>query len=145
MRLVVTKRNYDFLNTRGPGTAEPEIRMDSYRGRQIKYIPVEILVLFVAVYGAAYAIMSFQPYFPLLGRWMILAGVIGTLLWLWKIEMVTDWVQLLISSFWFVVWMFALGVVPVTDLPWYNQVASSLFLPVYVFCTPFIEGVPDHW
>jgi hypothetical protein len=143
MRLVVTKRNYDALNTGRP--AGTEIRIDSYRERLIKYIPVETLVLFVAIYGIAYAVASFQPYFSLLARWIILAGVLLTVLYLWKTEGVTDWVQIVISTTGFVVWVFALGVVPVEELPWYNQVAASLILPMYVFGTPLIGGMPEQW
>jgi hypothetical protein len=141
VRLIVTKRNYDALNTRGQGAAGTEIRTDTYRERLIKYTPVETLVLFIAIYGSAYAIASFQPYFSLLARWIILAGIAATILYLWKIERVKDWVQIVISTFGFVVWVFALGVVPVEELPWYNQVAAALLLPVYVFGTPLIEGV----
>ncbi len=145
MRLVVTKRNCDAVNTGGPGTAGGEVPLDPYRERLVKYVPVEGLVFFVAVYGSSYAALGFQPYFSLISRWIFLAGIIVTFLWLWKIEGVTDWVQLAISTFGLVVWVFAFGVVPVAELPWYNQVAAALFLPVYVFGTPFIEGIPDRW
>jgi hypothetical protein len=145
MRLVVTKRNYDALNTGGRGAAGEEIRPDSYRERMMKYIPIEILVLYVAIYGTAYALMSSQPYFSLLARWILLVGIFSTIIYLWKAEGVTDWVQLVISTFGFVVWVFAFGVVPVAELPWYNQVAAALLLPVYVFGTPLVEGIPEHW
>ena len=143
MRLVVTGRNYDSINTLA-GRADG-IPLDSYRERLIKYVPVETLVLFVALYGTAYAVMAYQPYFPILSRWILIAGIIATFLWLRLVEEVTDWVQLIISTFGFVVWTFAFGVVPVTDLPWYNQVAAALFLPVYIFGTPLIEGIPERW
>jgi hypothetical protein len=145
MRLVVTRRNYDAVNTRAGGVPGGESPPDSYRDRLIKYVPVEILVLYVAVYGGLYAVMGTQPYFPLVARWILLAGIVGTVLWLWKIDGVTEWVQLAISTFGFVVWVFAFGVVPVADLPMYNQVAASLLLLLYVFGTPLIEGVPDRW
>lgn len=145
MRLVVTKRNYDSENTRAGGDRGIEIPMDSYRERLIKYVPVEMLALFVAAYGSAYAVLSFQPYFTLLARWILIAGIICTFLWLWKAAGVTDWVQLVISTFGFVIWVFAFGVVPVAELPGYNQVAAALFLPVYVFGTPLVEGIPDRW
>ena len=145
MRLVVTKRNYNAQHYTRSGTAGDEIRPDSYRERLVKYIPVEAIVLFVAAYGSTYAILGFQPYFSLLARWIFLAGIVATLLWLWKIEEVTDWVQLMISSFGFIIWVFAFGVVPVAELPWYNQVVAALFLPVYVFGTPLIEGIPESW
>ena len=145
LRLVVTKRNYDALNTRAGGVPGGEIRADSYRERLIKYVPVEILVLYVAVYGSLYSVMSVQPFLAILARWILLAGILGTVLYLWKAEGVTDWVQLAISTFGFVVWVFAFGVVPVADLPLYNQVAAALFLPIYVFGTPLIEGIPERW
>jgi len=145
MRLVVTRRNYDAINTRGPAGSGAEIRTDSYRERLIKYIPAEVLALYVAAYGTTYALLSYQPYFALLARWILLAGIFCTILYLWKIEGVTDWVQLVISTFGFVIWAFAFGVVPVTELPWYNQVAAALFLPVYIFGTPLIEGIPERW
>ncbi|HII99529.1 MAG TPA: hypothetical protein HA272_09830 [Methanoregula sp.] len=145
MRLVVTKRNYDAVNTRGPALFGEEIRTDSYRERLVKYIPVEALVLYVAIYGSTYALFAYQPFFSLLARWILLAGIAVTLLWLWKIEGVTDGIQLAVSAFGFVAWVFAFGVVPVAELPWYNQVAAALFLPVYVFLTPLIRGIPDRW
>lgn len=145
MRLVVTKRNYDALNTGNPAGPGQEIRKDSYRERLVKYVPIEILVLYVAVYGTSYALLSFQPYFPVLARWILLAGIAGTLLYLWKVEKVTDWIQLVISTAGFVIWAFAFGVVPVAGLPGYNQVVAALILPIYVFGIPLIEGIPDHW
>jgi len=145
LRLVVTKRNYDALNTGRSGAAGVEIRPDSYRERLVKYIPVEALVLYVAAYGSAYAALSFQPYFSLLARWILLAGIAISLIWLWKVEKVTDWIQLAISTFGFVIWVFAFGVVPVAELPWYNQIVAALFLPLYVFGTPLIEGIHDRW
>jgi hypothetical protein len=145
MRLVVTKRNYDSVNTRADGAPGTGIPLDTYRERLIKYIPVEVLVLYIATYGSTYAIFSYQPYFPLIARSVLLLGIFGTSLWLWKVERVNDGVQLVISTVGFVVWVFAFGVVPVAELPGYNQIAAALFLPVYVFGIPLVEGVPDSW
>jgi hypothetical protein len=144
MRLVVTKRNYDALNTRvgGQGT---EILPDTYRERLMKYVPVEGLAFFVAVYGSTYAVLAYQPYFPSLARIIVLAGIIVTFLYLWIAEGVSDGVQLGISTGGFIVWVFAFGVVPVAGLPWYNQVAAALFLLAYVFLAPLLDGIPDRW
>ena len=144
MRLVVTARNYDAVNTRAGGD-NGEIQKDTYRERLVKYIPVEGLVFFVAVYGSTYAVLGYQQYFSMLARWIIMAAILFTFLYLWKIEDVSDWVQLVISTFGLVVWVFAFGVVPVAELPWYNQVAAALILPAWVVLTPFIEGVPERW
>jgi len=144
MRLVVTQRNYDAVNTRTGGTGGV-VGMDTYRERLLKYVPVEGLVLFVAIYGGTYAVLGLQPYFPLLARWILLGCIAATLLWLWKVEGVDDVIQLAISCIGLVVWVFAFGVVPVAELPWFNQVAAAVFLPLYVFCTPLIGGRPERW
>jgi len=145
VRLVVSKRNYDAVNTRAGSEAAAEIPLDTYRERLIKYVPVEMLVIYIAVYGSTYALLSYQPYFSLLARWVLIAGILGTFVWLWKIERVNDQVQLAVSTFGFVVFALAFGVIPVTELPGYNQVAAALFLPVYIFGTPLIEGIPERW
>jgi hypothetical protein len=143
MRLVVTQWNSDAVYT--AGRAGEPLRTDSYRERLLKYIPAEALVLFVAVYGSTYALIGMQPYFSLIARWILLFGIAVTIFWLWKVEGVTDLVQLVISTAGFLAWIFAFGVVPVTELPWYNQIISALFLPLYVFGSPFIGGIPDRW
>lgn len=145
MRLVVTKRNSGAVNFRRGDGAGTEIPQGSYRGRMMKYIPVEILVLYVAVYGTAYATTSSEPYFSLAARWILILGITGTVLWLWKVEGVNDAIQLATSTAGFFLWAVALGVVPVTDLPGYNQIAASLALPLYVFLSPLIEGIPARW
>jgi hypothetical protein len=143
--MVITKRNYETVQVGRPGTAPGAISPDSYRERLFKYIPAEIVVLYVAVYGIAYAIFAADPLFPPAARWILIAGIVATPLYLWDTEYVTDRVQLIISTAGFVLWAFALGVVPLSDLPGYNQVVASLALPVYVFLSPLIEGIPERW
>lgn len=143
MRTVISPRTIGILQDRTP--VPSGIKPDSYRERLLKYIPAEILVLYVAVYGSAYAIAASDPLFPLAARWILIAGIVAVPLYLMRAEGVTDWVQLVISTAGFVLWTAALGVVPVADLPGYNQVAASIFLPAYVFLSPLIEGIPEQW
>jgi len=145
MRMVITKRNYETVPAGSSGTASVGVSHDSYRERLFKYIPAEIVVIYVAVYGIVYAIFAADPLFPLAARWILIAGIAATPLYLWDAEHVTDWVQLVISTFGFVLWAYALGVVPVSALPGYNQVVASLALPIYVFLSPLIEGIPERW
>ncbi len=128
-----------------PGAVPVGISPDTYRERLLKYIPAEIVVVYVAVYGIAYALAAADPLFPLAARWILIAGIVATPLYLWEAGHVTDRVQLIISTFGFVLWAFALGVVPVSDLPGYNQVVASLALPFYVLISPLVEGLPDRW
>jgi len=143
--MVITKRHCGAVQAGTPGTDPPGLPTDSYRERLLKYIPVEIIVFYVAVYGLAYALFSADPLFPFVARLILTAGIVATPLYLLEAEHVTDWVHLGISTAGFVIWGFALGVVPLSDIPGYNQVAASLALPVYVFLSPLVEGIPDRW
>ena len=145
MRLVVTLRNREAVTTGSTGGPAAGVLPDTYRERLIKYIPVEVIVLFVAAYGTGYAVLGTDPLFPRIALWIVLVGIIGTPLYLWKAGQVTDLVQLFISTLGFVLWVFALGVLPISDLPWYNQVVAALVLPVYVFASPLAVGIPDRW
>lgn len=145
MRMVITKRNCERVQVSYPGKDLSGIRKDTYRERLLKYIPAEIVVFYVAVYGIAYAILAADPAFSLVARWVLIAGIVATPLYLLEAEHVTDWVQLVISTAGFVLWGFGLGVVPLSELPGYNQIAASLALPLYVFISPIIEGMPERW
>jgi hypothetical protein len=145
MRTVITKRNCNAAEPGYSGMAPADIANDSYRDRLSKYIPVETVVLYVSVYGCTYALISGDPLFPIAARWILIAGIVATPLWLRKAEEVTDGIQLAISTIGFILWGCALGVVPLTELPGYNQVIASLALPLYVFVSPLIEGIPERW
>lgn len=145
MRQVLSRRNYDRVLSRAGTPNESGIRYDTYRERLVKYIPVEAIVIYIALYGSTYAIFGTDPVFVIPARWLIIAGIICTPIYLWKAGQVTDWVQLLISTIGFGVWVFALGVVPVADIPWYNQIAAAIFLPVYTFVSPLVDGVPERF
>ena len=144
MRMIITKRS-SVAGKDGTGAAWGKPAPDSYRERLFKYIPAEVVVLYVAVYGIAYAMFAADPLFSLMARWILIAGIVGTPLYLWKAGQVTDWVQLVISTAGFVLWACALGVVPVSEMPGYNQIIASLALPLYVVLSPLIEGIPERW
>nr|WP_321350395.1 hypothetical protein [uncultured Methanoregula sp.] len=145
MRQVVTGRNQYAIGSRPGNTAGSDTHPDTYRERLVKYIPVEIIVIYIALYGGTYALAGTDPLFVFPARWLIVAGFICTPVYLWTVEGVSDWVQLLISTLGFGIWVAALGVIPVADLPWYNQVAAAVLLPVYVFGTPLIDGIPGRF
>jgi len=145
MRLVITKRNRDALLLDASGRVNQGIPDDSYRERLLKYIPVETIALFIAVYGSTYYISGSEAWYPLMARWILVAGILGTILYLWQADGVTDLVQLAISTIGFIIWVCALGVVTVASLPYYNAVVAAVFLVVWVFGAPFIEGMPEKW
>jgi hypothetical protein len=145
VRLVVTKRNRGAVLLEASGIIHEGIPEDSYRERLIKYIPVETVALFIAVYGITYYLSGSEIWYPLMARWILIAGILGTVLYLWRVEGVRDMVQLAISTAGFFIWTFALGVVTVASLPYYNAVVAGVFLIVYVFGTPLIDGLPGTW
>jgi hypothetical protein len=145
MRLVVTKRNRDAVLLDASGRVNQGIPDDSYRERLVKYIPVETIALFIAAYGITYYLSGSEVWYPLMARWILIAGIIGTMLYLWQAEGVTDLVQLAISAIGFVVWASALGVVTVASLPLYNAVVAGVLLILWVFGAPLIDGWPETW
>jgi hypothetical protein len=145
MRFVITKRHRNAVLLDATGRVSQGIPDDSYRERLIKYIPAETLALFVAVYGITFYLSGSEAWYPLMARWVLIAGILGTMLYLWRAEGVTDIVQLAISTIGFVLWACALGIVTVASLPFYNAVVAAVLLIVWVFGAPFIEGMPETW
>jgi len=145
VRLVVTKRNRDAVLLGASGIIHEGIPEDSYRERLIKYIPVETIALFIAAYGITYYLSGSEIWYPLMARWILIAGILATVLYLWQVEGVTDVIQLAISTAGFVIWTGALGVITVTSQPYYNEVAAGVLLIVYVFGAPLIDGLPGTW
>jgi hypothetical protein len=142
---VVTKRNRDTVLSREKGCFSQDMPNDSYRERLIKYVPVETIALFIVVYGITYYLSGTESWYPVVARWILILGFAGTVLYLWKVESITDVVQLCISAIGFLIWACALGVVTVTSLPFYNAVVAGLLLFAYVFFAPLIDGVPEVW
>jgi hypothetical protein len=145
VRLVITKRNRDAVLLDASGRVSRGIPDDSYRERLIKYIPAETLALFVAAYGITYYLSGSQVWYPLMARWILVAGILGTLLYLWQAEGVSDIVQLAISTIGFILWASALGVVTIASLPFYSAMAAGVLLVVWVFGAPLIDGLPETW
>ena len=145
MRMVITERNYKTLKTGYSGADPVTLSPDPYSERLFKYIPAETVVIFVAAYGVAYALFAAEPWFPFIARWILTAGIVATPLYLWGAVHVTDWVQLAVSTAGFVLWASALGVMPISDIPGFSQIAASLVLPLYITLSPLIGGIPDRW
>lgn len=145
MRTVITKRNRDSILLDATGRVNRGIPDDSYRERLIKYVPVETIALFIALYGTTFSLSGSEDWYPLMARWILIAGILGTLLYLWQVEGVTDLVQLAISTIGFAIWACALGIVTVSSLPYYNQVVAAALLVAWVFGSPLIEGMPGRW
>jgi len=120
-----------------PEDEKEKVKPDDYKERILKFIPAEVVTLYLFLYGLAKASEDLIQFEVI--SWVLFAvGIIGTILYLWRIGKV-DWLQILISTIAFVVWVFALGG-PFLQLPWYNSVYGALLLPIYTFFIPIIAG-----
>ncbi|MCX6683628.1 MAG: hypothetical protein NTZ37_02710 [Methanoregula sp.] len=117
--------------------------LNSYQEELIKYIPAETFALFIVTYGISWYLFGTEPLFHVLARWIIIAGILSTLLYLWKAESVMDVVQLGISAVGFVIRVCVLGVTTIASLPYYNPVPAGLLLAIYVLLAPLINGKPE--
>ena len=110
------------------------LRQDAYLDKIVKYIPSEVVALYLSLdlicrsnAGDAWL------------RWLILGfGFVATPLYLWRIQSVRKWIQLLISTAAFLVWAFALGG-PFVTLSWYKPVYGAVLLPMFTFIMPLIN------
>ena len=116
-----------------------------YRERLAKYVPVEIIVLYVAAYGILYAVASENAWFSSAALVFLIAGIVAVPLYLWKAERVGNRLQIAISI---------VGFVTLCIRTWRDSPVSPaglqsghrmVALPVYVFVSPLFEGMPDRW
>jgi len=120
----------------GPPPPEP----DDYKAKLLKYIPAEVVSLYVsldAIVKASTTTVDEMTYAYLA---IFVVGIIGTPLYLWKHAKVIKRKQLLISTIAFIVWVFALGG-PFDNWHWYqtHKVYAALVLPLYTFIVAGID------
>ena len=109
---------------------------DDYKSRLLKYIPSEVIALYLTLDALIRA--SGESSSVLF--WLIfIVGVVAVPLYLWRIEKVEKPVQLAISTVAFIVWVFAIGG-PFTLLSWYKPVYGAIALPIYTFAIPLVEA-----
>ena len=108
---------------------------DSYTDRLTKYIPAEVVALYLTID----ALVRSSPHFPVALYWAVfLFCLFGTYLYLWRIEKVRKKLQLHISGSAFVVWVFAIGG-PFAHLGWYDPIYAGILLPMFTFSVALIE------
>lgn len=102
---------------------------DTYRDRLFKYIPAEVVTLYLGL-TATIAAASNVP--PSLAWVIFVAGVIATPYYLRFAQGVRAPGQLIVSTLAFIVWVFALGG-PFATIPGYQQVYGAVLLPIFTF------------
>jgi len=106
-------------------------KKDQFTDRLLKYVPAEVVVVYVFVEGLIRNAPQDVP------REKVLWGVfffllVGTWVYLVNVQHVSKKVQLSISTLAFAVWVFSLGG-PFASLSWYKPFYGSLLLPLYTF------------
>ena len=109
---------------------------DGYGSRVLKYIPAEVVAVYIAVQGAIDAAEPTGPNETLL--W-IAFGILLVLtpVYLWRVAHVTKTLQLVIATISFAVWVFSLGG-PFAFLPWYQAIYGAVLLPLFTFAAGII-------
>jgi len=133
-REVVTKQ--DLAKVKAEAAGEPEA--DQFKDRLMKYIPGEIVSLFILLDGLARNAPEGVSK-GVIGWVVFVVLLVGTWFYLRRIQKVTKWQQLLISTAAFAVWVFYLGG-PFDSFSWYNQFYGNLLLPVYTFGIALVEA-----
>jgi hypothetical protein len=106
-------------------------KADQFTDRLLKYIPAEVVVVYVFVEGLIRNAPAEVP------RGKVLWGVFffllaGTWVYLARVQRVSKKAQLAISTLAFAVWVFSLGG-PFQSFSWYNPFYGSVLLPLYTF------------
>lgn len=133
-RSILTQHDIDALGTvRG---SSPAPSPDGYSTRVLKYIPAEVVAVYIAVQGA---INQADPTPTGATLLLIAFGILLVLtpVYLWRVAHVTKTLQLVIATVSFAVWVFSLGG-PFAFLPWYQAIYGAVLLPLYTFAVGII-------
>ena len=118
----------------------PQLQIDDYTTKLIKYIPADIVAAFVVLDG----ILRSAAQVPTEVYWIVFfVLLILTPLYIWRVTTEPNKppaiAQILISTISFFVWVFALGG-PFTHLDWYQPVYGALVLPIFTLAIPIVVG-----
>ena len=137
MRVVVTSKNIDLIRKKLPKEEKKSLNVDDYKNRLIKYIPAEIVALYLTLYGLAQSAEATIPFVQI--NWLIfIIGLVLTPLFIYYIQEHRNYTQIIMQTIAFFVWVFALGG-PFSLYDWYIPVYGSMFLVVFTFIIPFID------
>ena len=137
MRQIITEKDVKNARLETTETIGPN-KPDDYLDRLLKYIPAEMVALWITAYGIASAASVDIP-FEIITWLIFIAILVMTPLYLWRLQNVNSKLQLGLSTVSFAVWVFALGG-PFALYGWYNIVYGALLLPFVTVAIPIIKG-----
>lgn len=117
-----------------------DAKVDGYFDRLLKYIPSDVVGLWLAGSGLIQGQANDGSRTGLL--WLLfVAGLVFSFFWTRKqtkeAGKPTAWQQILLSCGSFVVWVFAIGG-PFAELPFYQPIYGSLLLLIYTTALPLL-------
>lgn len=114
---------------------EQQTKADDYPNRLLKYIPAEVVSLYIFLDGV---IRTQDSYKPLLDWGIFLFCIFVTPLYLNKIAKVIEKRQLVISTLSFCVWVFGMGGPFDRNLA-IEPIYGALLLPCFTFLIPLLD------
>lgn len=131
-RQIISKNEYLQIKN---ANIKPVIKQDNYLERLFKYIPSEIVLLYITCEKIilSQAKISIGLYWFISGFCFVITPIY--LLIVMKVRKIP---QLIISTLSFAVWVFALGG-PFNFLTWYKPLYGALTLPIFTFLISFIQ------
>lgn len=112
--------------------------VDGYRDRLVKYIPAEVVAVFMTIDGILRSTERDRPLMVL--GWLVFVFLLAmTPVYLSRLQGVTKRQQLAISTAAFAVWVFALGG-PFLDFAWYRPIYGAILLPLFTFSAAVWEA-----
>ncbi|MGD9558282.1 MAG: hypothetical protein AB7V25_14755 [Mangrovibacterium sp.] len=107
---------------------------DDYFNRLLKYIPAEIVGLYLTLVN----ITNTQSVAEWISWFVFALCLVLTPLYLWRVLKVSKSTQLIISTLSFVVWAYALGG-PFEQSGLFSNVFAAVLLPIYTVLIPIIK------
>lgn len=146
MRTIITQKdidkfqkeqsNRDLISSSLGDLQNNNRKLDKYTERLIKYIPSEVTALYLTLD----ALIRSSDRIPIIVYWGIfIFGIFATYFYLKRIEKVYKKRQLIISTFAYCIWVFAIGG-PFATLNWYDPIYASILLPIYTFLIPLLDN-----
>jgi hypothetical protein len=137
-RSIVTDSDVKAVQATRALTAGPtDVKPDEYSTRLIKYIPAEVVTIYVFVDGIIK--QANDPTSEPLLLWLAFGVILAlTPLYLWRVQKVEKWLQIVICTLSFAVWVFSLGG-PFAWLGWYKALYGAVLLPLFTFVIGIVE------
>ena len=113
---------------------------DEYRDRLIKYIPADVVAIYLTLTGLVKLLPSKAPV-QAVGWGLFTLILLISVPWQRKIVKITKWKQVLIGSVAFVIWAISLGD-PFASAwqSWYYPAYGTMAVALYTFLIPLFEA-----